>query len=64
MVPSIYHQCVTGRIGMKPKCITANPAPFHYKENQMAEAQFNEQFTKEERIITAKPHGVKILKKS
>lgn len=49
---------------MKPKCITANPAPFHYKENQMAEAQFNEQFTKEERIITAKPHGVKILKKS
>lgn len=49
---------------MKPKRITTNPAPFHYKENHMAEAQFNKQFTKEERIITAKPHGVKILKKS
>lgn len=48
---------------MKPKRITTNPAPFHYKENHMAEAQFNKQLTKEERIITAKPQGVKILKK-
>ncbi|CAL8137850.1 unnamed protein product [Prunus armeniaca] len=40
LVVSTYHQCVKGRIGLRPLRIPGNQAPFNQSEAQYSEAEF------------------------
>ena len=45
LIPSTYHQCVKGRIGLKPIRILGNQLPFHQSEAHYIEAEYYNEFT-------------------
>ncbi|KAK9911759.1 hypothetical protein M0R45_035650 [Rubus argutus] len=45
LIVSTYHQCVKGRIGLRPICIPGNQTPFSQEEVHYSEAMYYDNFT-------------------
>ncbi|KAK9921974.1 hypothetical protein M0R45_030464 [Rubus argutus] len=58
LVPSTYHQCVKGQVGLKPIRIPGNQLPFHQSEAHYIEAQYYNEFTSDGGITPFEVSGV------
>ena len=57
LVPSIYHQCVKGRLNGKMIRVAANPSPFEQTEVHLVETMFYDQWAPSGENVVAKPRG-------
>ncbi|KAK9932278.1 hypothetical protein M0R45_019524 [Rubus argutus] len=58
LVPSTYHQCVKGRVGLKAIRIPGNQLPFYQSEAHYIEAQYYNEFTSDGGITPSEVSGV------
>ena len=62
LVPSIYHQCVKGRLNGRMIRIAANPSPFEQAEAHLVEIMFYDQWAPSGESSVLKPRGTFVLK--
>ena len=62
LVPSIYHQCVKGRLNGRMIRIATNPSPFEQAEAHLVETMFYNQWAPSGESSVSKPRGTFVPK--